>query len=116
MSRRFVSILIGLLLLAWGLGMMGVSVFGRAGNFVAWLVRLWPLFLVAWGAHAIYSGLTGVTKGRGQGLIVGSAVLGLGLALLAQTLAWPWADRIGLFPALVAGAGIGFVLRAIVAP
>ncbi len=114
--RKLASVLLGLFLLAWGLSMLGVPGFAQAGDFVAWLLRLWPLILVAWGAHHTYQGLLGRGRRRGQGLVFGLAVLGLGLALLADNLGLNLGVPLSPFAALLVGAGLGFLLRAVVSP
>jgi len=116
MTRKAWSVLLGLLLLAWGLSMLGVPGFAQAGDVVAWLLRLWPLILVAWGAHHAYQGLLGHKRRRGQGLVFGLAVLGLGLALLADNLHVNLGFPLSPFAALLVGAGLGFLLRAVVTP
>jgi len=116
MTRKVWSVLLGLILLAWGLSMLGVPGFAQAGDLVAWVLRLWPLILVVWGAHHTYQGLLGKKHRRGQGLVFGLAVLGLGLALLVDNLGLDVGVPLSPLAALLVGAGLGFLLRAIVSP
>ncbi len=112
MTHRFWSIVLGLLLLAWGLSMLGVPVPQMGHGLWGWLARLWPLILVVWGGRHVLQGLTGPR--RGQGLVFGGAMLGLGLGLLAERLDAPFAAS--AWAGLLMGAGIGLLLKAMVQP
>ncbi len=116
MIRRIGSMIVGLFLLAWGLSLLGVPAFAQVGDFMAWLSRLWPLILIAWGAHRAYHGLLGPPQRRGHGLVFGLAVLGLGAVLLADNIGLTAGGAWSPFAGLLVGAGLGFLLRAVVRP
>ena len=114
MRHRWLTALVGLLLLAWGLSLAGWPVALPVGGLVEGVLRLWPVLLVVWGARTLYQALAARGRRRGQGLALGLAVLALGASLLMNNLGWghppsPWA-------ALLIGGGAGLLLQALLTP
>ncbi len=112
MSRRTRDILIGLLLLMWGLGALGVPLFTSVSRAVAAVVSL-MVALAGLGLMLLGLGMAARAWqrrwGRGRyGLVVGLGLAGLGLAIVLNHTAGaelsPWGG-------LLAGAGLGYVLR-----
>ncbi|NPA06870.1 MAG: hypothetical protein GXO54_05630 [Chloroflexi bacterium] len=112
MSRRTRDILIGLLLLAWGLGALGVPLFTSVSRAVAAVVSL-VAALVGLGLMVLGLGMAYRTWrrrwGRGRyGLLAGMGLAGLGLAIVLNQITdadlSPWGG-------LLAGVGLGYVLR-----
>lgn len=102
--KRWLWIGLGLLFLAWGLSELRFPLL-RFGRVFDLLFNLWPLILVVLGLNIMLQS----RRNRGDA-VIGGLLAALGAALLANNFGY----SLSVWGAILVGAGVGFLFRAVV--